>query len=132
MRNLNLEKLEDVAVTFGKNAFSPRRMYCEKCSAKMKRASVEMTVSHDVRVGLMVFRCPRCKEEVLDLDEARKLDRALVISRLLSRNAFNFKRRLSHDGHNYIFRLPRELTQGRKYTEVKIVPLEHNEALIEW
>ena len=132
MTKLDLEKLEDVKVTFGKHAFAPRVMYCDKCDTKMEKVNVEMPVSEHIKVKLNVFRCPKCKEEMLGLDEAKKLDRALVVNRLLLQdNSFSFKRRLSFDGDNYIFRLPSELTKG-KHTEVTIIPLESNEALIKW
>lgn len=131
-KELDLEKMEDVKFTFGKRAFASKVMYCDKCDIKMKKVNVEMSISEYVKVKLNVFRCPKCKEEMMDLDEAKKLDRALVVNRLLSQNyPFSFKRRLSFDGNNYIFRLPSELTQG-KHTEVKIIPLESNEALIKW
>lgn len=128
----NLEKLENVNITFGKQAFAPKVMYCDKCDIKMKKVDVDMTVSSYIKAKVTVFRCPKCKEEMLGLDEAKKLDRALVINRLLSQDeTFSFKRRLSFDGDNYIFRLPSELTKG-KHTEITIVPLESNEALIRW
>jgi len=132
MKNVDLEKLEDAKFTFGRRAFSPRKMYCGRCNNKMKRVPIDMYVSDDVRVTLNAFRCPKDNEEMLGFDEARKLDRALLISRLLSKNAYSFKRKLSYDGDNYILRLPAEYTQGKKREEITIVPLEHNEALIRW
>lgn len=131
-KEFELENLEYVKITFGKHAFAPDVMYCSKCNIKTKKADVEFLVSEDVKIRLNAFKCPKCKEEMLGLDEAKKLDRALVISRLLSKDySFGFKRSLSYDGNNYIFRLPSELTKG-KYTEVRILPLESNEALIKW
>ena len=128
---IELEKLEDVDVTFGEHAFAPESMFCDKCDLEMKKTSKYMTVSEDVKVNLDTFKCPKCKEEMIGLDEARKLDRALVINRLLQKNLFTFKRRLSFDGDNYIFRLPSELAKG-KHKEVEMLPLESNEALIRW
>ena len=131
-KTFNLEKLEDVKVTFGKHAFAPNVMYCDKCNIEMEKVNTEISVSDYIKVKLNVFRCPKCKEEMIGLDEAKKLDRALVVNRLLSQeHSFSFKRRLSFDGNNYIFRLPSELTKG-KHTEVRIIPLESNEALIRW
>lgn len=128
----DIENLEDIQITFGKHAFAPKVIYCGKCDIKMKKTSAEFLVSEDVKIRLNVFKCPKCKEDMLGLDESKKLDRALIISRLLSKDySFGFRRRLSYDGDNYIFRLPSELTKG-KHTEVKILPLESNEALIRW
>ena len=131
-KELDMEKLQDVKVTFGKHAFAPKVIYCDKCNIKMEKINVEIPVSEHIKVKLNIFRCSKCKEEMMGLDEAKKLDRALVVSRLLSQDyLFSFKRRLSFDGNNYIFRLPSELTKG-KHTEVRIIPLESNEALIRW
>ena len=69
---------------------------------------------------------------MLGLDEAKKLDRALVMNRIMSEKSFGFKRKLSYDGDNFIFRLPNELTKGRKHKEIEIIPLESREALIRW
>lgn len=131
-KKMNLEKLEDVKVTFGRNAFAPKIVYCDKCDVKMKKAAIELAVSDYIKVNLSVFRCPKCGEEMIGLDEAKKLDKALVLNRLLAEEySLGFKRSLSFDGSNYIFRLPSELTRG-KHTEVRIIPLENNEALIKW
>lgn len=132
MKNIDLEKLKDVKFTFGKRAFAPKVMYCSRCDTKMKKALIDMNLSEDIVVKLNIFRCPKDDEEMLGFDEARKLDRALVINRLLSKTLFGFKRKLSYDGDNYILRLPGEFTQGKKHTEVTIVPLEYDEALIKW
>lgn len=132
-KELDLEKLEDVKVTFGKDAFAPKVMYCDECNIRMKKVSVEMSISLDIKVRLDAFKCPKCKEESVGLDEAKKLGKALVMSRLLSNKySFSFKRKLSFDGDNYIFRLPSELTKGERLKEVKVVPLESKEALIKW
>lgn len=126
------DNLETIKVTFGKDAFAPKVMYCSKDHTKMKKVSVEMPVSEFIKVKLNVFRCSKCKEEMLGLDEAEKLDRALIINRLISKKAVKFKRKLSFDGDNYTFRLPSELTKNLKHKEVEITPLESNEALIQW
>lgn len=132
-KELDLEKLEDVKVTFGKDAFKPEVMYCDKCDLRMKKVSMDMSISSDIKIKLDMFRCPKCKEEGIGLDEAKKLDKALVMSRLLSNNySFSFRRKLSFDGDNYIFRLPSELTKGKRPKEVRVIPLESKEALIKW
>ncbi|MEK6869129.1 MAG: hypothetical protein AABX74_02785 [Nanoarchaeota archaeon] len=132
MKPVDLEKLEDAKVTFGKDAFAPKVMYCSTDNTKMKKVFIDMPVLEFVKVKLNVFRCPKCKEEGMGLDEAKKLDRALIINRLLSKKAVKFKRKLSFDGDNYTFRLPSELTKNLKHKEVEITPLESNEALIQW
>lgn len=131
-KETDLGKLEDVKVAFGKTAFAPKIIYCDNDDSKMEKAVIEMPVLEGINVKLNVFRCPKCGEEVLGLDEAKKLDRALVLSRIMSEKSFGFKRRLSYDGDNFIFRLPSELTKDRKCKEIEIIPLESREAIIRW
>ena len=69
---------------------------------------------------------------MLGLDEAKKLDKALVLNRIVSKSSFGFKRKLSFDGDNYTFRLPTELTQNLKNKEIMITPLESREILLSW
>ena len=61
MRTKELDKLEDVKVSFGKRAFTPKVMYCDKDDSKMKRTEIDFSVSKDIKVKLNVFRCPKCK-----------------------------------------------------------------------
>lgn len=98
----------------------------------MKKATKEISISENIRILLDIFKCPKNHEEMIGLDQAQKLDKALIINRLLSDNAFSFKRKLSYDGTNYIFRLPNELTQGKMHKEVIITPLEKNEIVVRW
>lgn len=126
------ESQQEVKVTFGKDAFSPKIMYCTRDRTKMKSVSIEMPVSEFIKVKLNVFRCPKCKEEGMGLDEAKKLDRALMLNRLISKKTVKFKRKLSFDGDNYTFRLPSELTQNLKRKEVEIMPLESREVVLSW
>lgn len=124
---------KQIKVTFGKNAFAPKVMHCDKDNIKMKRVAIEMPISEHIKVKLNVFRCPKCKEEGMGLDEAEKLDKALMLNRILERRgSFSLKRKLSFDGDNYIFRVPNSLTKGRKHKEVEIFPLDDKEALIRW
>ena len=132
MKEIELDKLEDVKVTFGKKAFAPKVMYCDKDNTKLKSVNIEMPISNFIKVKLNVFRCSKCKEEGMGLDEAKKLDRALVLNRLLENKAFKFKRKLSFDGDNYTFRLPSELTQNLKSKEVEITPLESGKVILNW
>lgn len=132
MKNIDFDKLEDANFTFGKDAFKSKIIYCGECDSKMKKVSVDFPVSENIKVNLNMFKCPKGHEEMLSFEEAKKLDKALIMSRIISNTAFGFKRKLSHDGDNYLFRLPSELTQGKKHSEITIIPLEKNEALIKW
>ena len=122
----------EVKATFGKDAFSPKAMFCNRDHAKMENATIEMPVSEFIKVKLNIFRCRKCGEEGMGMDEAKKLDRALMLNRLLSKKAVKFKRKLSFDGDNYTFRLPSELTQNLKRKEVEIMPLESREIVLSW
>lgn len=129
----DLEKLEDVKVTFGKDAFKPKVMHCSRDNSKMERVLKDMPISENIKVTLNVFKCKKCNEEKLGFDEAKKLDKALMLNRIIEmRGSFSLKRKLSFDGDNYVFRIPNSLTQGRKHKEVEIYPLDDKEALIRW
>ena len=129
----DLEKLDDVKVTCRKDAFKPKVMHCSRDNSKMERVLKDMPISENIKVTLNVFKCKKCNEEKLGFDEAKKLDKALMLNRIIEmRGSFSLKRKLSFDGDNYVFRIPNSLTQGRKHKEVEIYPLDDKEALIRW
>ena len=121
---------QEIKATFGKQAFAPKVMHCIKCDKRMQKSKLEIDVGSGIKVEIRGFKCIECGKESFGLDEAKKLDRALILKKILAKN-FLFRRKLSFDGNNYMFRLPHELTQG-KHREVKILPIESNEAFIQW
>ena len=116
----NLENLEEVKFKVGKGAFSPEELSC--CNVKMKKTQLEVKFENDIYIKLAGFECSKCKKKSLGLDEARRLDRAMIVSSIMGRD-FKMKRNLSFDGDNYTFRIPKEFTHDVHKRKIEIVPL---------
>ena len=133
MKNeINLEELEAVNVRFAKDAFKAKSLHCGTCQRKTKRVSTEIIMpSGFVSIRLDVWRCSKCKKEYLNFEEAKKLDRALIISRAMAPEAFSTKRALSFDGDNYIVRIPADVARNLgKKPHADLTPLSSRELLI--
>lgn len=131
-KELDIEKLEDAKVTFDKEAFRAKLMHCDTCSRVMKQIKIEMGMPDSfLSVRLNVFRCTKCKKEYLNFEEARKLDRALLVSRLMRYDNYKIRKSLSFDGDNYIFRIPVDVTRNLgKNPHADMIPLSSKELLI--
>lgn len=133
MKNeLNFEKLEDANFTFGKEAFRAKSLYCDRCSKKMNIVKIEMDFpDSSMSLKIDVFKCDSCKKEYLNFEEAKKLDKALIISRLMSEDRYRIKKSLSFDGNNYIFRIPVDIARNLgKNPNVEMVPISSKDILI--
>lgn len=122
MKKINLEDLEKAEFKIEKGAFKPKALTCSKCKIKMKKAEIEVSLDGGIYVKLDGFKCPRCRKEYLGLDESRKLDRAMILSRIMKHN-FKMERSLSFDGDNLTFRIPREFTHSVHKRKIEIMPL---------
>ena len=118
----NFEELEDVEFKIGNEAFKPKTLTCSKCDIQMKKSEIEINLEGDISIKVLGFECPKCKKRYLGLEEAKKLDKALIISRLVSED-FKMERSLSFDGDNFIFRVPKEFTHDVHKKKVDIIPL---------
>lgn len=119
---LNLEKLENVKFKIEKEAFKPKTLTCSRCNIKMKRTKIDINLEESISIILFGFECPRCKKRYLGLEEAKKLDKALIVSRMV-KNDFKMERSLSFDGDNFSFRIPKEFTHDVHKRKVEIIPL---------
>ncbi|MCK5282925.1 MAG: hypothetical protein KAK00_05945 [Nanoarchaeota archaeon] len=122
MKKINLDELEDVRFKIDKEAFKPKTLTCSRCNLKMKKAEIEVNLEGDVSVKASGFECPKCKKKYLGLEESRKLDKALIVSRIL-KNDFKMERSLSFDGDNFTFRVPKEFTHDVHKRKIEIIPL---------
>lgn len=116
------EELEDVKFKIEKEAFKPSALTCSRCNIKMKKAEMEIDLDNDVNIRLFGFECSKCKKRCLGLEEARKLDKALIVNRIM-KNDFKMERSLSFDGDNFTFRVPKEFTHDVNKKKVEIMPL---------
>jgi hypothetical protein len=126
MKNEYLNNLEKVEFTFGKDACSPKSMTCSKCNRKMDRGELDIELESGLYARLNGFCCPKCRERMLDLKEAKKLDRLMVLNRMFT-NGFKLERSLSFDGDNYTLRIPKEFTHLLHDKKIDIVPLSNKE-----
>ena len=122
MKKTKLEELETVNFTIKKRAFEPETLRCSKCNQKMRKSDIEMSLEGGVGIKLSGFECPKCRKRYLGLNEARKLDKAVVISRFM-KDDFKIERSLSYDGDNFTFRIPKEFTHDVSKRKVEIMPL---------
>ncbi len=122
MKKAKFEELEDVEFKIDKSAFEPKSMTCSKCNLKMKRAEMGIGLENGVFVNVSGFECAKCKKRYLGLEEAKKLDKALIVSRVMG-NSYKMERSLSFDGDNFTFRVPKEFTQDVQKRKVEIMPL---------
>ncbi|MBU0980022.1 MAG: hypothetical protein KJ709_04420 [Nanoarchaeota archaeon] len=124
MKNIkqDLEKLEEVSFEIEKEAFRPKILHCSNCNVKMKQKEMEIQVGKDISIRLRGFECPKCSKRYFGLEEAKKLDKAMIMSRLLN-DSFKMTRKLSYDGDNYTFRIPKEFTNDVTKKKIEIVPL---------
>jgi len=120
MKKVDLDKLEDVQVKVDKDAFAPTSLAC--CNKKMSKSNIEINLDNDVSIKIKGFECKNCNKRYLSLHESKKLDRAMIVSRVMSKD-FKMKRNLSFDGDNYTFRIPKEFTHDLHKKKIEIVPL---------
>lgn len=67
----------------------------------------------------------------MNFEEARKLDRALLISRIMIHDGFKIRKSLSFDGDNYIFRIPVDVARSLgKNPHADMTPLSSRDLLI--
>ena len=120
--HIDLEKLEPVQFEIDKGAFQPKTAHCSQCRMKMKKTELETEVDKNIYLRLAGFECPKCRKRYLGLEEAQKMDKALILSRAFHKD-FKMERSLSFDGDNYTFRIPKEFTKQVHKRKIEIVPL---------
>ena len=119
---VDFDALEEVHVTMEKDAFQPSLLHCSVCKIKMKKTEIEVQVDQQLYLRLQGFECSKCHKKYLGIDEAKKMDKALIFNRVLQRD-FKMERNLSFDGDNYLFRILKEFTQNIHKKKIEIVPL---------
>ena len=121
-KKLKLEELEDVKFEIDKGAFEPKTLTCSKCGIKMKNAEMEINLESRVFIRVSGFECRKCNKKYLGLEESRKLDKAMIVNRVM-KNDFKMERSISFDGDNWTMRIPREFTHDVEKRKVELIPL---------
>lgn len=122
MKKVNLEKLEKADFKITKRAFNPEEITCTKCNLKMKKTEMEISIDGSIFIKVQGFECANCGKKYLGLGESKKMDKALIMSRILNKG-FKMERSLSFDGDNWTFRIPKEFTASVHNKKIEIVPL---------
>lgn len=125
MQKTKFEDLEDVKFKIEKGAFKPKTLTCSKCHIKMKKSEIDINLMGNVSIGISGFECPKCKKRYLGLEEATKLDKAMIMSRFIrsDKKEFQMERSISFDGDNWTMRIPKEFTHEVHKKKVGILPL---------
>ena len=118
----NLDRLEEVKFEIDKGAYNPKTVTCSRCNLKMQKAELDINLGSGIGIKVSGFECSKCKKKYLGLEQSRRLDKAMMINRIL-RDDFKIERSLSFDGDNFTFRIPKEFTQNVKKRKVEIMPL---------
>ena len=119
---IDFDELEDAQFQIEEGAFQPKTMTCTQCGSKAKKSQIEVIVGSNVSVRANGFECEKCRKQYLGLEEAKKLDRAMIVSRIL-RNDFKMERAISYDGDNWTMRIPKEFASSVHKKKAEIIPL---------
>src|SRR3989338_6349345 len=94
-----IQDVEQVHFNIEKGAFDPSDITCSQCHKSMKKAEIEIHIEESIFIKVFGFECASCNKRYLGLEEARKLDKAMILSRFV-KNDFKMERSLSYDGDN--------------------------------
>ncbi|MFH1916052.1 MAG: hypothetical protein ABIJ21_02195 [Nanoarchaeota archaeon] len=93
---------------------------------------VEKKVSTDgLDFQYAVWQCKVCKKEYLDASQGRRLERFLLLKKMLSDDAITFERSLNFDGNSYFFRFPKEFVRKGKAVDIRLLDTEGKMFLVE-
>ena len=129
--DFNLDKLEEVKFKAAKDAGKPKTVTCSKCNIKMQKAELTIDLDSGIGIKLVGFECSKCKKRYLGLDESKKLDKAMIMARLMNHDNYKIRKSLSFDGDNYIFRIPIDIARSLgKKPSADMVPLSSTDFFI--
>ena len=105
-----------------------------KCCGKATELADKKISYKNLEFSYHVWRCPKCKKEYLDTEQAKKLEKFWTIERLLEDRTIHIERAMNFDGKTFFFRFPKELTKGWQkgdLVDIKLVTPENKLFLIE-
>jgi len=112
--------MKEVKIEIDKDAFSGP-FECHK--AKTKLISKKITVNGN-SFSYSVWQCPKCKEEYLDNEQARRMEAIWTFEKLLNDKVVTMKRSVNFDGKMFFLRFPKEVTNKwtkDKCAEIKVI-----------
>lgn len=121
---------EEIGVKIDKQAFRAKKLYCDSCNRKMDEFLLDVEIPDtQLTIHAKVFRCGKCGREYLNGEQAKKIDRALAISKAITKQGFIYERAGNFDGSNIFVRFPAHMIKGGNVT-AEIIPLSPTEFFI--
>lgn len=74
-----------------------------------------------------VWKCPKCKKEFLDTEQAEKLEKFWMIGKILDDKLISIERNVNYDGKTFFVRFPIEVTKNwhkGAYADIKLLNSE--------
>ena len=62
----------------------------------------------DIKFKHSVWKCRKCKKEYLDLEQAKRYEKFIIMKKLLDEKLISMKRKINYDGKDYFFKFPKE------------------------
>ena len=81
-----------------------------------------------------VWQCKTCKKEYVDLEQAKRYEKFLIVKKLLEENLITIERNMNYDGRTYFFRFPKELTKNlhkEDLVDIKLLSTDGRMFLVE-
>lgn len=100
---------------------------------KRKAKRIQKKISYaGLQYQYDVWQCPICKKELLDMEQADRLDSFWTFQKLLEDKLISIERNINYDGKAFFIRFPKTITQKWKRQEkAEIKVLSPRKMLIE-
>lgn len=123
---------QKIDVKIDKEAFKAKELHCDRCNKKMAKVSLDIAIPDTLlSIHLEAFKCKRCGKEYLNAEQAKKLDRALAISKVIAKKGIIYERAGNFDGSNVFVRFPAQMIKDDN-VKAEIMPLSSNEFFVEF
>ena len=125
------EDLEEEAdFEIDKDAFKAKALHCDNCNKNMDKVSLDVDIPDtSLTIHLEVFRCKKCRREYLNGEQAEKLDRALSISKAMTKKGVVYERAGNFDGSNVFVRFPAQMIKDKE-VRADIIPISPTEYFV--
>src|SRR3989344_2954593 len=121
---------EEVNLELDEEAFNSKELHCSNCNEKMGKVSLDVDIPDtSLSIHLEVFRCGECGKEYLSGEQAEKLDRALAVTKAITRKGIMYERAGNFDGSHVFVRFPAQMIKG-KNIKAEIMPISSMEYLV--
>jgi len=121
---------EEINFELDGEAFNSKELHCSNCNEKMEKVSLDVDIPDtSLSIHLDAFHCNKCGKEYLSGEQADKLDRALILTKAITRKGVVYERASNFDGSNIFVRFPAQMIKGRDI-KAEIIPISPMEYLV--